>query len=149
VLVSAALVTGILVPVAAMIITLPTRIANWTIRSQDLEVERQRGQHELQAGLEELTAKEKDEIVKMYGHGTRAVIHGSPQAYQEKRLRADYQRQRKALMSEAKRREMAIDQELDANWWTHMFASRCQGGPQPSLPDVLPRRRNAPPESAT
>lgn len=136
------LITAVLIPLAAILISLPRRIANWKIRESYLKGELTRIGHERDRAIAQLDVDQRDQRQEITGTGTYVVIRGSQEEQDlgDIARRADAARDRTS--EDAERESGAIQRELEANWITHMFADQCQGGRQVGvLRHVLPQKQ--------
>jgi hypothetical protein len=136
-----ALVTGLLLPLAATLVSLPQRIANWKIREAHLQVELTRIEHARDRKLAQLGTDERDQRQAITGLGAHAVIVGSEDEQELADIAERANAARDLGRQEAEYARDEIQRELDAGWMTHMFALQCQSGRQPTLRDVLPPKQ--------
>ena len=129
----ASAIGGIVTYVATLVVTLPTRAANWEMRRQGLELDLER----IDSGRDDAVAEVKrwhaDARRELLGLGPTVIIKGSPTDHKLKALEAQRDRELHAIPRDAEFRRREVQKELDATWWTHMFADRCQGGHQPAV----------------
>jgi hypothetical protein len=125
-----------------VVLALPTRIANWSIRRQGLEVDLERIEHDLAEAKDGFEREFRGARRSILGRGTTHVTIGdSDEEYALGQAEKRRDREVNRVGQEARLRRLEITKELDASWWTHMFAERCQGGHQPSgLRPTFPRR---------
>jgi hypothetical protein len=124
---------GVVAYVATLVVTLPTRAANWDIRRQGLELDLERIEAARDDAVSEAERTEAQTRRGLLGPGTSAVLHGSPTHHQLKDAEARREREVETIRRDAELRCREAQKELDARWWTHMFADRCQGGHQPAV----------------
>jgi hypothetical protein len=123
---------GLATYTATLLASVPTRIANWSIRRQGLELDLLRIDGERDDALADMDTEYAGQRRAILGPGqTHAIVGGSDTDISLRRAQANSDQAKVRLRREAELRRSEVQKELDAGWWTHLFAERCQGGHQP------------------
>ena len=142
-------IVGLATYAATILTSVPTRVANWSIRRQGLELDLERIDGELADGLADLDTEHVAQTRAILGSGrTHAIVGGSDVDLALRGAKSTYDQTKTRMKRDAEVRRSEVRKELKAGLVTHLFAERCQGGHQPrGFRSTFPAKATEPKES--